>query len=57
MDEQEKLELSKEELIFLENSVKKLMDTGNTNLAFIMAKNVSKLIEEDVENDNKVKKI
>ena len=47
---------TKEELIFLEQSVKKLMDTGNFELASIMAHNIAKVLSESVDNA-KVKKI
>jgi len=52
-DKQEKI--TKEQLIFLEESIRKVMDSGNIELARIMAHNVSLAID-DTLNTTKVKK-
>ena len=52
METKKDLILTKKELINLYQGVKRLMDTGNNELAFIMAKNISKYL--DIEN-NKTK--
>ena len=47
---------TKEQLVFLEKSVKKLMDNGNIELARIMAQNVVKCIGSEPSN-TKIKKL
>jgi len=52
----EDMKLTKEQLIFLQKSVKKLMDNGNQELASIMARNISKYLNID-ENKKVLKKL
>ncbi|MBR3660422.1 MAG: hypothetical protein IKN63_00770 [Bacilli bacterium] len=42
--------ITEENLIFLENSVKKLIDNGNVELARIMANNISKIFDDKIES-------
>lgn len=41
------IKLSKDQLLYLESRVKKLMDDGNYKLAYIMARNISNYLNEN----------
>ena len=51
------IKFDEEQLLYLEKSVKKLMDTGNYKLASIMAKNISKYLDDNINETKKIIKL
>ena len=51
------IKFDKEQILYLQESVKKLMDTGNYKLASIMARNISNYLDNNIKETKKIIKL